>query len=482
MRFFLIIFFLNALFVANALLNVTERVDFETLMKESEINPLIALIYSETDATSINFMPKFEKLEKVYFKNSGIKFIHLVKENESVYKGILSPATYPALFLIKKGIAIQYSGLYEVDDINDFINNKRSFEQCREISTVEHFDNLIEDKLQFANEEFKHSSFIFAVFKDSEKKEEIVKKFNAMNNYVGNIINEDQCFYLFYTGDIQKSKYVNFFSSVKNNFIFTFNYQKGFSTFPFANFEGNDNGKDFEVMVERYKQFLKNKLFPYYLNYSDEQLNDIISREKKFVIYGYTSKAEYDYFLSQAKEYILSNDYDGEFTILFVNLSEENYFTKQLIKEKKPSVYVSGKNFKDLTKMKTSQLDNTIDLMFTYTELLNLIKNASDKEVKAKGSQYKPPKSIKERSKENEKKEGKKEKEVQQSDKKEKNDKFLSQPEAIQNSDYDDPINTKIVLLPLYLIIYSVFFYFFYTKILVKYFYREEIEEEIKVL
>ena len=90
----------------------------------------------------------------MYVNDDSIKFIKISSEHEEIFDSRFTIEGYPQVILANQEQFLYYMGLNEIDDVYEFINDKIDF-KCKEIETMEHFDNFIEENVIYSKEKEK---------------------------------------------------------------------------------------------------------------------------------------------------------------------------------------------------------------------------------------------------------------------------------------------------------------------------------------
>ena len=195
---------------------------------------------------------------------------------------------------------------------------------------MEHFDNFIEENVIYSKE--KEKQFVLAVFdKGNGDKDEIVQYYNEMNIKNKDIMKSNMCYYFLYNdNEINlksglNNKYIlQFMLNSNKHFIFSYNYQKGINTYSLFDSELMTKGEAKKEIDVSYRNFLLDNLFPFYETFSNDKLNELFDRKRKFVIFSYENEKEQRHFESLVSSYIISKEYNKNLIILFVDIEKEN--------------------------------------------------------------------------------------------------------------------------------------------------------------
>ena len=464
---------------------------YDSVIENKTISTVVIYIYSPHCPHCIEFSPKMEKIANMYVNDDSIKFIKISSEHEEIFDSKFTIEAYPQVILSNQEQYLYYMGLNEIEDVYEFINDKRDF-KCREIETMDHFDNFIEENVIYSKE--KEKQFVLGVF-DKGNGEESVTYYNEMNIKNKDIMKSNICYYFLYTdNEINlksglNNKYIlQFMLNSSKNFIFSYNYQKGINTYSLFDIElmkSEEMKKEIDVT---YRNFLLDNLFPFYETFSNDKLNELFDRKRKFVIFSYENEKEQRHFESLVSSYIISKEYNKNHIILFVDIEKENekkknghtsylqyfYFGGQ------SGMFIASEKFDDVKKLQAVDSEGiSLNEKYKYSDLLALLKDDLMKEQKKKIdlSKYKTA-TIKQPSNENDtvSNQTESEKLIEKEAKKQSHNlKVNKEEEKIININEvkivdDDVIDTKILILPLYLCIYTVLFYYLYKYYLYKFF------------
>jgi thiol-disulfide isomerase/thioredoxin len=292
---------------------VKEINDINTLQLFLKHNPKCILeIYSPTCPHCIEFAPKYETLSEIYA--GKIKFIKIDGSNPSNYRNLTSVFGFPTMMIYDDGKLFEYKGEREVESITFFIENVYYF-MCKKIEDEVRLIDFIN-----AN---KKSNFILGIFSIDDR--ETIENFKRLNFENKNII--ESCYYYIKKEEnfLSESK-LFFLGSNQNNFIISYN-QINFSFFTDLNhlIKYKNNPFILNQVHKNYADFILNSLFSKYEIFSDSRMHNIMSRNKKLLIFSYQTEGEkilmedlIDQFSSISKE---ANKH--EYTLVLFKIEEE---------------------------------------------------------------------------------------------------------------------------------------------------------------
>ena len=471
---------------------ISKEILLNIMYNQTEYDTIIIELYSPYCSHCRNFAPIYELIASTYQNEHRIKFIKLSSTNEDIWNETFPDVIgYPTLYMYNQEQLLKYEGLFEKEYVYNFLS-KRNYE-CKEIETIEHFDNFITDNLIYP--QYKRNKFIFGIIKDTEINKH---KFNQMNIKNKDILYNDECFYYVYkdnellsilNNDNLLNK--NIFPFLLNgnvynkNIIFTFNYDKGLNTYPF--FDIDDNYE------ERYRLFLLKYYFPFSEEYNEDHLSELIKRGKRFLIFSYNTTSELEVFRSLANEFILTeklSSFQREmYMILFVNVNVILEMDESLFKYanfgKYIGVYVAREQFysyKSLGSTENGFTSSDVEKI-VFDDVLDLInKDINDKtnsmleeeENIDESDNIEINNEIIEDVNEN-KEEVKDSKELDNNELINKNDDIIDDMFKEVLGEDDEIFNTKIVMFPIYVLIYTCLFIYIYRKYLYKIFDEEQL-------
>ena len=469
---------------------------YDSILENKTISTIVIYIYSPHCPHCIEFSPKMEKIADMYVNDDSIKFIKISSEHEEIFDSRFTIEGYPQVILANQEQFLYYMGLNEIDDVYEFINDKIDF-KCKEIETMEHFDNFIEENVIYSKE--KEKQFVLAVFdKGNGDKDEIVQYYNEMNIKNKDIMKSNMCYYFLYNdNEINlksglNNKYIlQFMLNSNKHFIFSYNYQKGINTYSLFDSELMKKEETKKEIDVSYRNFLLDNLFPFYETFSNDKLNELFDRKRKFVIFSYENEKEQRHFESLVSSYIISKEYNKNLIILFVDIEKENEKKKNGVTTYlqyfyfggQSGMFIASEKFNDVKKLQAVDREGiSLNEKYKYSDLLALLKDDLMKEEKKKInlSKYKTA-TIKQSSNENdtslETNQTETEKLVDKEAKKQTSHNLKGNKDEEKIIDInemkivdDDVIDTKILILPLYLCIYTVIFYYLYKYYLYKFF------------
>jgi len=507
-------------------MNSTKDFDLNIQINGTENNTLIILFYSESCIHCKRFLPIYSEISQILKNDTNIKFskiqFSLCEEILKKYPQIKIQGV-PTVFLYQKGHFTRHEGARNKVNVMSFIDSIKNF-KCNEISSLEELSNYINQDIVFSRD--KEKNFVLGVFKKSEEFDNnfIVNNFMELNTINKDIVMNKKCFYFFKDDkiNVELIDKNNFYlkhalyekTGVFGDYlIYSYNYQSGLNSFNlFGAFllmqnnyskisEFNDNDanidKNIKIIKNKYKIFLnENFLYKYYyINNENGLKNFNYFDQRLFIFYFQTPELE-KFYIDEIK-YILSlnhsliSDYlfvlfntttekvDKYKRVSFFNMQE--YENKMLLYkhelnkanlESKILEYIN-KDRKHLLKSKIQVAQETIKSIYDWfsnlgeknTSKNNLVNLNSDIEQEL----------IDEINKtiiEDEKKQKiEQEKKMNQSNNSEntnlKNLKNIQKRRKIMDTFKNEDLgfNKNLVMFPLFLIIYSLLFFFCYKYV-----------------
>lgn len=443
------------------------------MYNQTQFDTLVIEIYSPLCWHCMKFKSKYKEVANTFKDNKSIKFIKLSSFTESVWNETFTNVTgYPTLYLYNQQQLLKYEGVYEKEPVITFIN-KRNF-KCEEIISLDQFDmfiknNFIPQSTITSVNHYNQHKFILGIIQNTTKD---IQHYNDMHIKYKNIIYNNECYYITYnnTSTINKLNQqlllhgvIPFIILVNNtNTIFTFNHDKGINTFSFSYI--NDNNYD------RYKLFLNENYFLLIEEYDEDYLTELFNRGKRFAVFAYKTQEEFEYLQPIIYEYIHSDEIPkyikDQYNILSVNITKTKLIKESLIQYTmfgKYSGFYTASN--DFASQKSLLLvDKEFDALdiksVTYDKVIQLI-NEDMKSINT----HNETNTINDESNDNSDS-------IDNSSNEETqiiNDN-IQQEEFLINNDNDDTINTKAIMLPMYIIVYTVIFIYTYKTYLYKYF------------
>lgn len=500
--------------------------DFINVLANKNYTSVVIYIFSPHCPHCFKFSPKYNHISNLYKDNDKIKFIKISSSHEEIFEKYFYIESFPKIVLYNQNLFLMYSGLNEVDEVSDFISTKSNY-QCTEIDSLERFDNFITENILFSYQ--KEKSYVFGVFEDvPSRKEKIISYFNKLHVLNKDILKEKQCYYFFYSNPNEKtsfSKQINnkeilqFFLNTNEdkNFIFSYNYQKGINSFTFFNNEMIEDQNIFKEIKGLYRKFLLKNIFPYYQKYNDIDLYELFSRNSKFLIFSYENETQYNHFELIIKAYLTSSYYNSKYIIILIDVEKQNKKNQEGIPSyleyflfgKEVGMYLTDKKFNSAMKIQDPEdIDNiSFEERFSYANLIELIKDDMEREAESKNQSNNNLNGFvtaKVDESQNNKTEQEKLIEENLNNEKEEmhNDTLVKESELNNNINNSDNIKTesnkenkflnvghnkiekmkeeikieeeiiskKIVMIPIYLIVYSVIFFYLYKIKLYQYF------------
>lgn len=515
---------------ANITSNVQEietSQDFINVLANKNYTSVVIYIFSPQCPHCFQFSPKYDHISNLYKDNDKIKFIKISSVHYEIFEKYFYIESFPKVVLYNQKLFLMYSGLNEVDEVSDFISTKSNY-QCTEIDSLERFDNFITENILFSYQ--KEKSYIFGVFEDvPSKKEKMIENFNRLHALNKDILREKQCYYFFYSNPNEKTAFgkqinnkeiLQFFLNTNEdkNFIFSYNYQKGINSFTFFNNEMLEDQNIFKEIKGLYRKFLLKNIFPFYQKYNDIDLYELFSRNSKFLIFSYENETQYNYFELIIKAYLTSNYYDSKYIVILIDVPKQieksqagiPSYLQYFLFGKEVGIYLTDKKFRSAMKIQDPEdIEHTpFEERFTYTNLIELIKDDMEREAESKKQTsndlngFVTAKVVEPQDNKTEQ-----EKLIEENSHKteeEHNDMLIEKTDLNNNTNQDDSIdnktesneenkflnighnkkeevkaefeiedeiiNKKIIMIPIYLIVYSIIFFYLYKTKLYQYF------------
>ena len=360
----------------------------------------------------------------------------------------------------------------------------------------------------------------------------IINNFLELNSLNNELLLNKKCFYYFYNDKEENITGSNYYlnniilnRNIKNEdenkdyLIYSYNYHKGLNTFSlfhtYLNFQNNSTeinddenvNKHIKIIQNKYKSFIDDKyLYNYYYINDTSDLILFMHLNKKYFIFKYRKDSLHQLFINEIN-YILSlnNSLSKDYLFILFNINDA--------KNKKEGISFYNPDYdlpKEIINKKELNRTNILNAIFEYIykDQNQLIQNQYEEsrkllrdtfnsvftwflglsqENKTNVSNYDDLNKIKEV--EDKKDQNDIEQELIDEINKtiiEDNNKNKEKAKENKNSnvnnikrrrrkileftkDDDLGFNKNLLLLPLYLIIYSILYYFFYKKVLMKY-------------
>ena len=511
-------------------MNSTKDFDLNIKINGTENNTLIILFYSESCIHCKRFLPIYREISEILKNDTNIKFskiqFSLCEEILKKYSQIKIQGV-PTVYLYQKGRFTRHEGPRNKENVMSFIDNIRNF-KCFEISSLDELSTYINQDIIFAKD--KEKNFVLGMFRESGEFDNnfIVNNFMEINTINSDIVMNKKCFYFFKNDKINKElidknnfylKHALFEKSggFGDYLIYSYNYQSGINSFnlfgTFLLLQNNDSkinefnnnneniNKNIKIIKNKYKIFLnENFLYKYYYINNENDLKKFNYFDQKLFIF-YFQTPELEKFYNNEIKYILSWNHSliSDYLFVLFNTTTEkvdkykrvsffniqDYENKMLLYkhelnktnlESKILEYIN-KDRKHLLKSKMQVAQETIKSIYDW--LSNLAdKNNSQTNLVNLNNDFEQE-LIDEINKtiiEDEKKQKlEEEKKINQSNNFEnknlKNLKNIQKRRKILDSIKNEELgfNKNLVLFPLFLIIYSLLFFFCYKYVFNKF-------------
>ena len=490
-------------------MNSTKDFDLNIKINGTENNTLIILFYSESCIHCKRFLPIYREISEILKNDTNIKFskiqFSLCEEILKKYSQIKIQGV-PTVYLYQKG---------------------RNF-KCFEISSLDELNTYINQDIIFSKD--KEKNFVLGIFKESGEFDNnfIVNNFMEINTINSDIVMNKKCFYFFKNVKIN-AEYINknnFYlkhalyeksGGFGDYLIYSYNYQSGLNSFnlfgTFLLLQNNDSkinefnnnneniNKNIKIIKNKYKIFLnENFLYKYYYINNENDLKKFNYFDQKLFIFYFQTPELEKFYIDEIK-YILSWNHSliSDYLFVLFNTTTEkvdkykrvsffniqDYENKMLLYkhelnktnlESKILEYIN-KDRKHLLKSKMQVAQETIKSIYDW--LSNLAdKNNSQTNLVNLNNDFEQE-LIDEINKtiiEDEKKQKlEEEKKINQSNNFEnknlKNLKNIQKRRKILDSIKNEDLgfNKNLVLFPLFLIIYSLLFFFCYKYVFNKF-------------
>ena len=511
-------------------MNSTKDFDLNIKINGTENNTLIILFYSESCIHCKRFLPIYREISEILKNDTNIKFskiqFSLCEEILKKYSQIKIQGV-PTVYLYQKGRFTRHEGPRNKENVMSFIDNIKNF-KCFEISSLDELSTYINQDIIFAKD--KEKNFVLGIFRESGEFDNnfIVNNFMEINTINSDIVMNKKCFYFFKNVKIN-AEYINknnFYlkhalyeksGGFGDYLIYSYNYQSGLNSFnlfgTFLLLQNNDSkinefnnnneniNKNIKIIKNKYKIFLnENFLYKYYYINNENDLKKFNYFDQKLFIFYFQTPELEKFYIDEIK-YILSWNHSliSDYLFVLFNTTTEkvdkykrvsffniqDYENKMLLYkhelnktnlESKILEYIN-KDRKHLLKSKMQVAQETIKSIYDW--LSNLAdKNNSQTNLVNLNNDFEQE-LIDEINKtiiEDEKKQKlEEEKKINQSNNFEnknlKNLKNIQKRRKILDSIKNEDLgfNKNLVLFPLFLIIYSLLFFFCYKYVFNKF-------------
>ena len=511
-------------------MNSTKDFDLNIKINGTENNTLIILFYSESCIHCKRFLPIYREISEILKNDTNIKFskiqFSLCEEILKKYSQIKIQGV-PTVYLYQKGRFTRHEGPRNKENVMSFIDNIRNF-KCFEISSLDELSTYINQDIIFAKD--KEKNFVLGIFRESGEFDNnfIVNNFMEINIINSDIVMNKKCFYFFKNVKIN-AEYINknnFYlkhalyeksGGFGDYLIYSYNYQSGLNSFnlfgTFLLLQNNDSkinefnnnneniNKNIKIIKNKYKIFLnENFLYKYYYINNENDLKKFNYFDQKLFIFYFQTPELEKFYIDEIK-YILSWNHSliSDYLFILFNTTTEkvdkykrvsffniqDYENKMLLYkhelnktnlESKILEYIN-KDRKHLLKNKMQVAQETIKSIYDW--LSNLAdKNNSQTNLVNLNNDFEQE-LIDEINKtiiEDEKKQKlEEEKKINQSNNFEnknlKNLKNIQKRRKILDSIKDEDLgfNKNLIMFPLFLMIYSLLFFFCYKYVFTKF-------------
>ena len=511
-------------------MNSTKDFDLNIKINGTENNTLIILFYSESCIHCKRFLPIYREISEILKNDTNIKFskiqFSLCEEILKKYSQIKIQGV-PTVYLYQKGRFTRHEGPRNKENVMSFIDNIRNF-KCFEISSLDELNTYINQDIIFSKD--KEKNFVLGIFKESGEFDNnfIVNNFMEINTINSDIVMNKKCFY-FFKNDKINAEYLNKNNIYLKHalyeksggfgdyLIYSYNYQSGLNSFNlFGTFlllqnnyskisEFNNNNanlnKNIKIIKNKYKIFLnENFLYKYYYINNENDLKKFNYFDQKLFIFYFQTPELEKFYIDEIK-YILSWNHSliSDYLFILFNTTTEkvdkykrvsffniqDYENKMLLYkhelnktnlESKILEYIN-KDRKHILKSKMQVAQETIKSIYDW--LSNLAdKNNSQTNLVNLNNDFEQE-LIDEINKtiiEDEKKQKlEEEKKINQSNNFEnknlKNLKNIQKRRKILDSIKNEDLgfNKNLIMFPLFLMIYSLLFFFCYKYVFTKF-------------
>ena len=511
-------------------MNSTKDFDLNIKINGTENNTLIILFYSESCIHCKRFLPIYREISEILKNDTNIKFskiqFSLCEEILKKYSQIKIQGV-PTVYLYQKGRFTRHEGPRNKENVMSFIDNIKNF-KCFEISSLDELSTYINQDIIFAKD--KEKNFVLGIFRESGEFDNnfIVNNFMEINTINSDIVMNKKCFYFFKNVKIN-AEYINknnFYlkhalyeksGGFGDYLIYSYNYQSGLNSFnlfgTFLLLQNNDSkinefnnnneniNKNIKIIKNKYKIFLnENFLYKYYYINNENDLKKFNYFDQKLFIFYFQTPELEKFYIDEIK-YILSWNHSliSDYLFVLFNTTTEkvdkykrvsffniqDYENKMLLYkhelnktnlESKILEYIN-KDRKHLLKSKMQVAQETIKSIYDW--LSNLAdKNNSQTNLVNLNNDFEQE-LIDEINKtiiEDEKKQKlEEEKKINQSNNFEnknlKNLKNIQKRRKILDSIKNEDLgfNKNLIMFPLFLMIYSLLFFFCYKYVFNKF-------------
>ena len=481
-------------FKNNNIINIKNYNDYLINIKNTTNGKsTIFVIYSNSCPHCRDFAPNFINISNHFINNKNITFLRI---NSNVYDTFSDNITefkiygVPSIFLYTNEKFIEYKENRDVNYFVNYINQQHNF-KCEEINE-NILSELINDDILLSNNNNK--SFIIGLFPkiNNQSIESNIEIFQKLNSRQGDLIRSSDCFYFLYDNDIlNKSNEIKFLTlNEGKNYIYVYNSQKGIKNFPY--FENKYLSLNFsdvymKQIESKYIEFIKLNFFPYYILFEDSLISKILSLNKKLLLFLFENDNEKQFYIQIINQLLGNKTIQNNYFMILINKTDEKLSISKYYKE--TAVYYTKQFETDeiiIVLNKNKSLSEQFDILDKIKEFINN-NNRNDEEVNSnellKNNVQKGLEIIKDifklfidedkkNSTENinynktEERNGNKTLENNN-----KTNKFLYKNLRIKNQEKENKKGEKDKIhhfnIFLYLIIYSILFYFFYKKYLI---------------
>ena len=512
-------------------MNTTEQFDLNIKVNGGNgDNVLIILFFSESCGHCIHFLPIYREISETLKNDTTIKFSKIQTIYcRDIFKKYtqIKVAGIPTIYLYQKGRFSRLEGSRSKENVISFIYKTKDFD-CNELTSLEQLSLYINPKIIFSQDQDKH--FVLGIFKTNEyfDKRYIVDNFVDLISLSSDIVLNKKCYYFFKNdsinmNDIDKSNiYLRHALDGKNNeindyLIYSYNYQKGFNTFSlfdayllmqtnltkidndFKNTNINNN-KNSKIIKNKFKLFLEENYLPkyFYINDSKDIYSSLREYEKKIFLFYYKN-SELEKFYIDEINYIFSLNHTINSDYLFVLFNTTN----EKVDKKTRLSFVNIESYDNIVLLNEGELNKTSVeskiLEYIDKDRKNEIKSNSlqglikrflgwianideiDTKKKAKNNEKELIDEINKTIIEDEKAQRiEREKQKNQSSTQEKknlknseNNNIAKRRKILESYNNEDlGFNKNLIVFPIFLIIYSLLFFFLYKYIFSKYDYR----------
>ena len=460
------------------------------IKKTTKGKTTILVIYTNSCPHCRDFAPKYVNISNHFINNKNITFLRI---NSNVYDLFMDNITefkvygVPSIFFYTNEKFIEYKESRDVDYFINYINQQHNF-KCEEINESI-LSQLINDDIILSNHNNK--SFIIGLFPkvNNQFNERDIEIFQKLNSRQGNLIKSSDCFYFLYDNDIlNKSNETKFLTlNEGKNYIYVYNYQKGIKNFPY--FDNNYISLNFsdvymKQIESKYIDFIKNNFFPYYILCEDSLISKIILLNKKLLLFTFENNNQKEFYIEIINQLLGNKTIQNNYFMVLINNTDEKSLVSKYYKE--TAVYYTKKFETDeiiIELNKNKALSEQYDIIdkikdFIYNNNENEEEKSDDdlKNNVQKGLEIiqdilkfltDENKNTTENINYNKTEEIKENKTLEDN----KSNKFLFKNLRSKNQEKENKKKEKNKIhhftIFLYLIIYSILFYFFYKKYLI---------------